>query len=63
MDIKELEHGRRYLFTIMDDHSRFIIASRVLESVTTDTVLDTLDKAVKMFGPPRQVLTDHGSQF
>jgi len=62
MDFKELEQGR-YLFTIIDDHSRFILACRVLRHATTAAVLDTLSRAVKMFGQPRQILTDHGTQF
>jgi len=53
----------RYLVTIIDDHSRFVLASRLLASATAEAVTDVLRTAVRMFGRPRQVLTDHGSQF
>lgn len=65
MDFKEMEMKgqKRYLFTILDDHSRFILACRVLKGATTKAVLDVLRHAIRMFGLPRQILTDHGTQF
>ena len=63
IDITELHEGSVYLLSILDDHSRFVIASVVLEHATKSAILGILGKAIRMFGKPRQILTDHGSQF
>jgi len=63
MDFKTLAEGGPYLFSIMDDHSRFILASMVIEAETAAIAISVLQKAIAMFGKPRQILTDHGSQF
>lgn len=63
MDFKTLQDGGPYLFSIIDDHSRFILASKTMESQTTENVIAVLMKTIDMFGKPRQILTDHGSQF
>jgi transposase InsO family protein len=63
MDFKTLQDGGPYLFSIIDDHSRFILASKVLEAQTTENVIVILMKTIAMFRKPRQILTDHGSQF
>jgi len=63
IDITELEDGGPYLVSIIDDHSRFVIASAVVEHATKSVILGILRKAIRMFGKPRQILTDHGSQF
>jgi len=63
MDFKELQRGGPYLFSIIDDHSRMILASRMLERITVEAVLAVVRKAFRCFGRPRQILTDHGVQF
>ena len=63
MDFKTLQDGGPYLLTIIDDHSRFILASKVIEAETTEEAINILKSAIKMFGKPRQILTDHGTQF
>lgn len=63
MDFKVLQDGGPYLFSIMDDHSRFILASKVMDAQTADNAISVLMKTIAMFGKPRQILTDHGSQF
>lgn len=63
-DVMDLDdEKKRFLVTLIDDHSRFVLASKVLESVTAGAVSSLLLTAVRMFGRPRQVLTDHGCQF
>ncbi|HSV42571.1 MAG TPA: DDE-type integrase/transposase/recombinase [Methanomassiliicoccales archaeon] len=63
-DVMELkDEGGLYLLTFIDDHSRFVVASRLLSSVTVEAVVETLLRAVRSFGRPRQILTDHGTQF
>lgn len=62
MDYKEF--GKRiYMLSFKDDHSSFMIAADVRTTCTTDNVLEILEKAVRMFGPPRQILSDHGTQW
>jgi transposase InsO family protein len=53
----------RYLITILDDHSRTVIASRLYERQTVSAVVEVLKAAVLTYGVPRQLVCDHGSQF
>jgi transposase InsO family protein len=53
----------RWLITILDDHSRFVTASHIFKEATTENVLCLLDQAVHEYAKPREILTDHGSQF
>lgn len=63
-DVMDLDDSKtKFLVTIIDDHSRFVLASKVLGSVTAEAVSSLLTATVRMFGRPRQVLTDHGCQF
>lgn len=53
-----------FICSILDDHSRMILASKVFEQeLTTGCVLGVLWGAIKQFGQPEQVLTDRGAQF
>jgi transposase InsO family protein len=63
MDFKELQRGGPWLLSIIDDHSRMILASRMLDRITVEAVLVVVRKAFRCFGRPRQILTDHGVQF
>jgi transposase InsO family protein len=63
-DVMEIDDTKtRFLVTFIDDHSRCVLASRVLNSATSEAVSELLRSTVRMFGRPRQVLTDHGAQF
>ena len=62
IDIKDLISGV-YLISIMDDHSRLIVAYKITISPTAQVIIELLGRAIRMFGKPRQILTDHGSQF
>ena len=53
----------RYLITILDDHSRMVIASGVSERQTVAEVVEVLKAAVLTYGVPRQLVCDQGSQF
>ena len=53
----------RYLITIVDDHSRTVIASGWYERQTVAEVVEVLTAAVLTYGVPRQLVCDHGSQF
>jgi transposase InsO family protein len=53
----------RYLITILDDHSRTVIASGLYERQTVSEVVEVLKAAVLTYGVPGQLVCDHGSQF
>lgn len=43
--------------------SRFVTAAAIYDEATTHNALELFEAAGARFGHPRQVLTDHGSQF
>jgi transposase InsO family protein len=53
----------RWLITILDDHSRFVPGSERFNEGTAENVIWLLDRAVREYSKPREILTDHGSQF
>jgi putative transposase len=55
--------GPRWLITILDDHSRFVTGSEIFDEGTTENVVWLFDQAVHEYTKPREILTDHGSQF
>jgi len=55
--------GARWLITILDDHSRFVTGSELFDEGTADNVIWLFDQAVHEYAKPREILTDHGSQF
>jgi transposase InsO family protein len=67
MDITQVplpEGQTGFICSILDDHSRLILASKVFDKeLTTGCVLSVLWGAIRQFGPPKQVLTDRGAQF
>jgi len=52
-----------WMISYQDDHSRFITGSVKIYSPTGENAMLLLDKAVKRFGVPQQILTDQGTQF
>ena len=65
IDIKTVSQSPpAYTISILDDHSRFIVGCEVYDHVpTVDDVVGLLERAIRIYGPPREVLTDHGAQF
>jgi len=55
--------GTRWLITIMDDHSRYVTGSQIFKEGTAENVIRLLDQAIHEYTRPREILTDHGSQF
>ena len=53
----------RYLMTILDDHSRPVIASGLSERQTVSEVVAVLKAAVLTYGIPQRLVCDRGSQF
>jgi transposase InsO family protein len=62
IDYKEFGRGV-YMLSVKDDYSRMIMTADVRSSCTTDDVLEIMKKTVKIFGPPKQILSDHGTQW
>lgn len=52
-----------YLITIMDDHSRFIVASGLFTQQTVVEVTNILKQAVIKYGVPKVLVCDNGVQF
>ena len=52
-----------WMISYQDDHSRFITGSVKIWNPTGENAMLLLDKAVKRFGAPKQILTDQGTQF
>jgi putative transposase len=52
-----------WMISYQDDHSRFITGSVKIWNPTGENAMLLLDKAVKRFGVPEQILTDQGTQF
>ena len=52
----------QYLFVIIDEHSRYPVVE-IVNSVSANTVIPVLDKVLSIFGIPKIVKTDNGSQF
>ena len=50
--------------SFIDDHSRFITGFKICTGVPTiDDIVASLEYAFSIYGMPRQILTDRGSQF
>jgi len=50
-------------FLAIDDHSRFIVAYRFMKTPNVKETMEALNDAFGRYGVPREILTDHGSQF
>ncbi len=51
------------LIIIEDDASRFIVGFGVYNEETIDNTLETLELAIELYNKPKEILTDHGTQF
>jgi len=62
-DWKWLSDEECWLTAYLDDHSRFVVgASKFTEATTTNT-LELFHQSAGKHGYPKQVLTDHGTQY
>ena len=52
-----------WMISYQDDHSRFITGSTKIWSPTGENAILLLEKAVRRYGVPKQILTDQGTQF
>lgn len=53
----------KHLIAYIDDASRFIVGFGFFSNATTENALTVLDSAIRSYGKPKQVMTDHGTQF
>jgi putative transposase len=53
----------KYVISIMDDCSRKSLAFLAVNRVTTDVVIKLIDDLIKIYGKPREILTDNGSAY
>lgn len=56
-------YDKRWMAAFLDDCSRFAIALELFEHGTTRNILGLFESAIDEYGRPREVLTDHGTQF
>ena len=54
---------RTYLHSIIDDATRYIVASRFYEAENTQNMLNDLMMGVRRFGVPLRLYTDNGSAY
>lgn len=53
----------KWVISVIDDCSRKSLAFAVTNVVTTDIVVQLIDDLIKLYGKPKQILTDNGSQY
>lgn len=53
----------KYVISVIDDCSRKSLAFLPVNRVTTDIVIELIDKLIKIYGKPREILTDNGSAY
>jgi transposase InsO family protein len=67
MDTKGLfvikDWGKVFPLDIVDDYSRFCIASQLMPFEKTEYILPTLKNAIATYGKPRYLMTDNGRWF
>ncbi|MFW6283272.1 MAG: DDE-type integrase/transposase/recombinase [Minisyncoccales bacterium] len=53
----------KYVISVIDDCSRKSLAFLPVNQVTTDIVIKLIDDLIKIYGKPREILTDNGSAY
>ncbi len=53
----------KQVIAYIDDASRLIVGYGLFDNATTDNAILVLKSAIKLYGTPKQIMTDHGSQF
>jgi putative transposase len=57
------DHEGKQVVLFEDDASRFIPSFGVFPNANSKNAAKTLEKGVKKYNPPKQLVTDHGTQF
>lgn len=63
MDHSDQKIEDKYVISVIDDCSRKSLAFLPVNSVTTDVVIKLIDNLIKIYGKPKQILTDNGSAY
>jgi transposase InsO family protein len=53
----------KYVISVIDDCSRKSLAFLAVNQVTTNIVIKLIDDLIKIYGKPREILTDNGSVY
>ena len=53
----------KYVISVIDDCSRKSLAFLPVNRVTTEVVIKLIDDLIKIYGKPKQILTDNGSAY
>jgi putative transposase len=59
----EIDNSRKGVIAFIDDSSRLITCYGVFDSSTTENTISILKQGFREYGTPREILTDHGTQF
>lgn len=54
---------KKNLFAIIDDKSRFIVFAGLFDSANAENSAFALEKAIKKYGAPKEIVSDNGSHF
>ena len=58
-----IDGQKKWLIAFMDDSSRLITCHGLFDSPTTQNTILVLEMGFARYGIPREILTDHGTQF
>ncbi len=58
-----MKRGFVYLFAVMDWYSRRVLAWELSNTLSADFCVETVNKAIRLYGCPEIFNTDQGSQF
>jgi len=53
----------KWLIVYIDDASRLVTGWGLFDEPTAENTISVLDRAIREYGKPVAILTDHGSQF
>jgi len=53
----------KWLIAILDDASRFIVGYGLFDNANTENSIAVMQQAIKQYGAPKQLVSDHGVQF
>jgi putative transposase len=59
----EIDSTKNWVVAFIDDSSRLITCYGVFDSPTTENTITVLKQGFREYGTPREILTDHGTQF
>ena len=62
-EVSLADGSKAYVINLLDDHSRYLLASIAGEAATGELAWDAFELAVSRYGLPRQVLSDNGLIF